>query len=70
MKDSVTTDLEEQIRNLQREISSNNTSALPIQPIESSVSKVEYEKLDQELHSTRKRLDGLVSEVKLDERKN
>ncbi|CAF0922423.1 unnamed protein product [Adineta ricciae] len=64
VKDSITTDLEEQIRNLQREISSNNTATLPIQPIESTVSKVEYEKLDQELHSTRKRLDGLVSELK------
>jgi hypothetical protein len=35
----------------------------PIVPIEPTVPKIEYEKLDLELYSTRKRLDGLMIEV-------
>lgn len=44
-------------------MTSNNYSTIPIQPIETTVSKSEYEKLDQELHATKKRLDGIMSEV-------
>ncbi len=63
MKDSINADLEAQIRNLQREITSNNYPIIPIQPTESTVSKIEYEKLDQEFHSTKKRLDGMITDV-------
>ncbi len=63
MKDSINADLEAQIRNLQREITSNNYPNIPIQPTESTVSKIEYEKLDQEFHSTKKRLDGMTTDV-------
>ncbi|CAF0725433.1 unnamed protein product [Rotaria sordida] len=65
VKDAITTDLDVQIRNLQRELSSNNYPIIPIQPVESTVSKIEYEKLDQELHSIKKRLDGITAEVKM-----
>ncbi|CAM2700904.1 unnamed protein product [Rotaria socialis] len=64
VKDSITADLEGQIRNLQRELTSNSYPTIPVQPIESTVPKIEYEKLDQELHSTKKRLDGVVAELK------
>ncbi|CAF4784013.1 unnamed protein product, partial [Rotaria sp. Silwood1] len=64
VKDTITADLEVQIRNLQRELTSNNYPIIPIQPVESTVSKIEYEKLDQELHSTKKRLDGITAELK------
>ncbi|CAF0728780.1 unnamed protein product [Adineta steineri] len=70
VKDSITADLEGQIRNLEREITSNNYPTIPIQPIESTVSKAEYEKLDQELNSTKKRMDGLLSEIKMKESLN
>jgi hypothetical protein len=63
VKDSITADLESQIRNLQREVTSNNYPVIPIPPMESTVSKIEYEKLNQEFQSTRKRLDGIMSEV-------
>lgn len=63
MKDSITADLETQIRNLQREITAHNYPTLPLTPIESTVSRIEYEKLDQELHFTKKRLDGISTEV-------
>jgi hypothetical protein len=59
VKDSITADLEAQIRNLQREI----LPKIPIQPAEPTVSKIEYGKLDKELQSTRKRLDGIQAEV-------
>lgn len=57
MKDSVTADLEEQLRHLERELAEKS---LPIEP---SVSKIEYERLDQEHQLLRKRLDGLTVEV-------
>ncbi len=57
MKDSITADLEGQIRNLERELSAKNM------PIEITVPKVEYDKLDQELQSTQKRVEGLMIEV-------
>lgn len=38
---------------------------LPIIPTESTVSRIEYEKLDQDLHFTKKRLDGVSNEVML-----
>ncbi len=63
MKDSITADLETQVRNLQREVTANNYPIIPIQPVESTVSRVEYEKLDQELISMKKRLDGTTTEV-------
>lgn len=34
-----------------------------IKPIELTVPRFEYEKLDQELQATRKRLDGVTAEV-------
>ncbi|CAF3637328.1 unnamed protein product, partial [Rotaria sp. Silwood2] len=37
---------------------------IPAQPVESTVPKIEYEKLDQELHLTKKRLDGITAELK------
>ena len=60
MKDSVAADLEAQIRNLERELSAKS---LPIIPIEITVPKIEYDKLDYEFQSTRKRFDGLTIEV-------
>ncbi|CAF4372346.1 unnamed protein product, partial [Rotaria sp. Silwood2] len=60
VKDTITADLEAQIRNLDRQLTANNH---PIIPIESTVSKIEYEKLDQELNSTRKRLDVIMTEI-------
>ncbi len=60
VKDSITADLEAQIRNLERELTAN---IHPIIPVESTVSKIEYEKLDQELNSARKQFDGLMIEV-------
>lgn len=60
MKDSITTDLETQIRNLQREVSS---TSYPIVPIEPTIAKIEYDKLDQELHLTRKKLENLGNDV-------
>jgi hypothetical protein len=57
VKDSITADLESQIRNLERELSAKSM------PIEITVPKIEYDKLDQELQSTRKRVDGLMIEV-------
>ncbi|CAF4420440.1 unnamed protein product, partial [Rotaria magnacalcarata] len=65
VKDSITADLEGQIRNLQRELTSNSYPTIPVQPIESTIPKIEYEKLDQELHATKKRLDGVVAELKV-----
>ena len=66
VKDSINTDLETQIRNLQRELTAANYPVLPIQPVESTVPKVDYDKLDQELQSTRKRLDITAMEVRTD----
>ena len=60
MKDSITTDLEAQIRHLERELADKT---LPIIPIEITVPKIEYEKLDQEFQSIRKRYDGVMFEV-------
>ncbi|CAF4105177.1 unnamed protein product, partial [Rotaria sordida] len=61
VKDSMTADLESQIRNLERQLTVNNHLTIPIEP---TVSKVDYEKLDQELNLTRKRLDGILTEIK------
>ena len=63
VKDSVTADLEAQIRNLQRELTAHSHPVLPLTPVESTVSRIEYEKLDQDFHFTKKRLDGLSTEV-------
>jgi hypothetical protein len=60
VKDSITADLEAQIRNLQREVTTNN---YPPKPVESTVSRIEYEKVDQELISTKKRFEGITTEV-------
>jgi hypothetical protein len=60
VKDAITADLETQIRNLERQVTPNNHSIIPM---ESTVSKIEYEKLDGEFYSTRKRLDGIMVEV-------
>ena len=57
LKDSKSADLEEQIRHLQRELAEKSI------PIEPTVPRIEYEKLDQEYQSLRKRLDGLTIEV-------
>ena len=64
MKDSINSDLELQVRNLQREITANNQSIGSIQPIESTVSRTDYERVEQELHLVRKRLDAAMVEVK------
>ncbi len=60
MKDATIADLEATIDNLERQLTINNH---PVIPIESTVSKFEYEKLEQELHITRKQLDEMMSEV-------
>lgn len=57
LKDSINTDLDEQIRHLHRELADKSI------PIEPSVPRIEYEKLDQEHQLLRKRLDGLTVEV-------
>lgn len=64
MKDNINADLETQIRNLQREVNAANYPPMPIVPVESTVSKFEYEKLDSELHSVRKRLETTTAEVR------
>ncbi|CAF3647727.1 unnamed protein product [Rotaria sp. Silwood1] len=61
VKDTITADLEAQIRNLERQLTANNQLIIPTEP---TVLKVEYEKLDQELNSTRKRLDTIIAEIK------
>ena len=60
MKDSLTADLEEQLRHFERELAERS---LPIAP---SVPKIDYERLDQEHQLLRKRLDGLTVEVNFD----
>jgi hypothetical protein len=66
VKDSITADHESKIRNLERELTAYTQSVVPP---ELTIPKTEYDRLDQELHSTRKRLDGMMTEVNSPESK-
>ena len=59
----MTAELETQVRNLQRELAANNVPAPPLPPVEPTVLKSDYDKLDQELRATRKRLDDTTADV-------
>ena len=51
------------MRNLQRELAATNAAAIPSLPVEPTVLKSDYDKLDQELRVTRKRLDDTTADV-------
>lgn len=63
MKDSINADLETQIRNLQREITTLSQPVISVPPVESMVPKIDFERTDQELQLVRRRLDSTIAEV-------
>jgi chromosome segregation ATPase len=64
VKDNINTDLELQIRNLQRDASINVQSAVVMSTVEPNVTRIEYDKLDQELQSIQKRYDQMTIDVR------
>ncbi|CAF3693774.1 unnamed protein product [Adineta steineri] len=61
VKDTIIADLQVKIHNVEQQFIINNH---PVTPIELTVSRIEYEKLNQELHITRKQLDETMTEIK------
>ncbi|CAF4259382.1 unnamed protein product, partial [Adineta steineri] len=60
VKDTIIADLQVKIHNVEQQSIINNH---PVAPIELTVSRIEYEKLNQELYLTRKQLDETMIEV-------